>query len=276
MSCKYKYNNQWYTKEEVFSLLLKKRNINSKGELIKPNISNPKLSKKFEVVNDWDINDDGSSKTIKRFNTKEEADEYIKNIQEFHEAAGYKYGVIETPFATNGIEPKITNETLKESIENIKDKVVKNKFTDPDLNFENFKKEELEVWKDKYGKWYIATKEKNSYGIPLKQTLRSFIQKEKAIKSLENAYNYEEKEYTSQALINTKIAALKEAAKKYPRSLIRSEVKRINTSSSQELYDQFGADELPFQKISKDTQELFDKIMNTPSRVIDEKIKNCL
>jgi hypothetical protein len=38
------------------------------------------------------------------------------------------------------------------------------------------------------------------------------------------------KEYTSQALINTKIAKLKEVAKKYPRSLIRSEVKRINTS----------------------------------------------
>ena len=28
--------------------------------------------------------------------------------------------------------------------------------------------------------------------------------------------------------------------------------------------------------VSKETQKLFDKIMNTPSRVIDEKIKNCL
>ena len=40
------------------------------------------------------------------------------------------------------------------------------------------------------------------------------------------------KEYTSQALINTKIAALKEIAKKYPRSLIRSEVVSINDNSN--------------------------------------------
>ncbi|NDB86474.1 MAG: hypothetical protein EB127_27820, partial [Alphaproteobacteria bacterium] len=37
---------------------------------------------------------------------------------------------------------------------------------------------------------------------------------------------------TEQALINTKIADLKEVAKKYPRSLIRSEVKQIDPFSS--------------------------------------------
>jgi hypothetical protein len=49
-----------------------------------------------------------------------------------------------------------------------------------------------------------------------------------------------EKEYTSQALINTRIAALKETAKKYPRSLIRSEVKRVSGMA---------IDDVPFQKI---------------------------
>ena len=43
MSCKYKYNNQWYTKEEVFNLLLKEKGINSKGGLIKPKITNNKI-----------------------------------------------------------------------------------------------------------------------------------------------------------------------------------------------------------------------------------------
>jgi len=35
-------------------------------------------------------------------------------------------------------------------------------------------------------------------------------------------------------------------------------------------------DDYLFDNKSDKTQELFDKIMNTPSRVIDEKIKNCL
>ena len=64
------------------------------------------------------------------------------------------------------------------------------------------------------------------------------------------------KKNTLQALINTKISRLKEVAKKYPRNLIRGEVKRINTSSSQELYDQFGLDELPFQKYQEKQIEM--------------------
>ena len=42
-----------------------------------------------------------------------------------------------------------------------------------------------------------------------------------------------EKEFTSQALINTKIAKLKEVAKKYPRSLIRSEVKKTGSFNNE-------------------------------------------
>jgi hypothetical protein len=193
MSCKYKYNNQWYTKEEVFNLLLKERNINSKGELIKPNISNPKLSKKFEVVNDWDINDDGSSKTIKRFNTKEEADEYIKNIQEFHEAAGYKYGVTETPFATNGIEPKITNETLKENIESVKNKLdIFEKDEYPKTAKSVVYLESESEIKEYESKGYTKTGRISDEGFPEYALLNNKL-----------------REYTSQALINTKIAKLK-------------------------------------------------------------------
>ncbi|HOK59801.1 MAG TPA: hypothetical protein PK432_02365, partial [Candidatus Dojkabacteria bacterium] len=67
----------------------------------------------------------------------------------------------------------------------------------------------------------------------------------------------DKKEYTEQALINTKIAKLKEVAKKYPRSLIRSEVKPIRSSafSDSVMYDAvFDPDELPFQKASGSIQ----------------------
>lgn len=59
--------------------------------------------------------------------------------------------------------------------------------------------------------------------------------------------DYDEKEYTSQALINSKIAKLKEVAKEYPRSLIRSEVKAIGNSNIN-FFDNI---ETPFQKLSK-------------------------
>jgi len=60
---------------------------------------------------------------------------------------------------------------------------------------------------------------------------------------------FKNKEYTEQALINTKIAKLKEIAKKYPRSLIRSEVKPISGVLIESTPQLFDIDELPFQKI---------------------------
>jgi len=81
---------------------------------------------------------------------------------------------------------------------------------------------------------------------------------------------FKQKEYTGQALINTKIAALKEVAKKYPRSLIRSEVKSIKASAfaGSEMYNAgFDPDELPFQKLSKSPKEILQEKLN-------EQVKN--
>ena len=153
MSCKYKYNNQWYTKEEVFNLLLKEKGINSKGGLIKPKITNNKIEGR-------------------------------------------------------------TNETLKESIGGVKKKILS---PIHEQYGENPNKEAIEAdYKDG-----IITKEQRD--------------------SILNG-----KEYTEQALINTKIAALKEVAKKYPRSLIRSEVKPISQARQPLSYFE---DDMPFQKI---------------------------
>ena len=99
--------------------------------------------------------------------------------------------------------------------------------------------------------------------------LPQFKKSKEYYKKIFETVNSKDKEYTSQALINTKIAKLKEVAKKYPRSLIRSEVRRINTSSAQELYYQFGKDELPFQKLSKSPKEILQEKLNE----ITENIK---
>jgi len=75
--------------------------------------------------------------------------------------------------------------------------------------------------------------------------------------------------YTSQALINTKIAKLKEVSKKYPRSLIRSEVVPVNRNYVNS-YRQFD-DELPFQLIpttnKEVTPELYQSLINFVKKV---------
>ena len=63
--------------------------------------------------------------------------------------------------------------------------------------------------------------------------------------------NPPQEEYTKQALINTKIAKLKEVAKKHPRSLIRSEVRPIR-SDFDLGFEEYG---IPFQKVSEDNNE---------------------
>lgn len=63
-----------------------------------------------------------------------------------------------------------------------------------------------------------------------------------------------DKEYNNQALVNTKVSALKEVAKKYPRILISSEVKPINQYSEYDMFDD--SEDLPFQKVRSETKDL--------------------
>ena len=195
------------------------------GKLAKPEISKERAFKK--ITKEEFENAKSKGKVIKPSREKEGY-----GATEEVEYKGIKYvlqdSIIDSIYyyKSESIQPTQTNETLKESIDSVKEKLNENNLQDEDMPF-----------------------------TPKEQR----------------------KEYTSQALINTKIAALKEVAKKYPRSLIRSEVVKIQKGlpSGNWKEDMF-EDELPFQKVSKETQDLFDKIMNTPSRVIDEKIKTCL
>ena len=171
MSCKYKYNNQWYTKEEVFNLLLKEKGINSKGGLIKPKITNNKIEGR-------------------------------------------------------------TNETLKESIESITKKLtgIEKRSQYVDIGKDDFTygfNEEDNTW-DLFHPFDGATLHSYTTESEAKEAVKEYNEKR-------NKEFKKEKEYTSQALINTKIAALKEVAKKYPRSLIRSEVKSLSDFNTDDI-----------------------------------------
>lgn len=156
-----------------------------------------------------------------------------------------------------GIQPTQTKETLKESVSSIKNKTVKPRTVSS------------RVMKGPGGKdmeW--AVEYQFDLGYEIDSDLEFFNTEEEALRfdaSLRTE-SVNKKEYTSQAFINTKIAKLKEVAKKYPRSLIRSEVKPISGAFEDNTFIPFDVDELPFQKIpSEISQEPMFQLKGTES-----------
>jgi hypothetical protein len=175
----------------------------------------------------------------KKFKSVEEAEEFRKShILELKSRISNDIN-IEIPFNAKkdffenliGIQPTQTNKTLKESIESVKRKNTSLK--------EN--------------QWTVEPYAEGEYAVYT--FMGEFVEGQPTFKSLEEANTWlnqnqsKEKEYTSQALINTKIAKLKGVAKKYPRSLIRSEVRPIFGAFVGNDFYAFDKDELPFQKI---------------------------
>lgn len=159
--------------------------------------------------------------------------------------------IITEPNLIPGIQPTQTDYTLKEDIVKIDKKRIKGEY---------YAREEKEDGSYEYYDYNWITEDELiniKYYDYLPPSVEEIERRKKV--SVLNDFN----EYKSQALINTKIAKLKEVAKKYPRSLIRSEVKPINTSQYTSLFNE--ADDLPFQKVptynpeTKSKTELLDE-----------------
>jgi hypothetical protein len=143
-----------------------------------------------------------------------------------------------------------SSKELKESIESVQFKKIKSNSKEYWITKEEYDSSSAEEWTEDGEIFY---KDINDEVRLVKNGLS--YRKELLIQP-------EEKEYTSQALINTKIAKLKEVARKYPRSLIRSEVRLIDKKS---LFEPFN---LPFQKI----QFAPSGIDNIYYQLVDNKI----
>ena len=200
------------------------------GKLIKPEIKSPKkltLQEQEELKNLKTLQEEAIHTALPDFLSFE--DLFSKKDQDR----------INELQRTGGIQPTQTNETLKESINDVKMHYGGDKNNASLLSIELDKKTTTlnnlkEILNIKPDDW--ATNN------AIKKTQVKIDELKETIKKLGG-----KKEYTSQALINTKIAALKEIAKKYPRSLIRGEVKSVYTHEGTS-----GAyDFLPFQKVPK-------------------------
>ena len=148
---------------------------------------------------------------------------------------------------TNGIQPIQTRENTS-SIESVKDRIVEYSegSLTPKEKFTEVSQEEFEEAVSKGKKGYefgttsfgfSTTFEYNGYiytQIDYNQSKEKFISEDEFQSGdVYGKIKINNKEYTEQALINTKIAKLKEVAKKYPRSLITSKV--ISNDRSSEI-----------------------------------------
>lgn len=243
------------------------------GKLIKPEIKKQFQKEVWEVINT------GNRKAIKTFETKKEAEDWYSQEKNEAENLGLYLEVFKN--IKQGIQPTQTKDNLKESIESVKNKTLRifdnNKYVHPELGsmdgYNNFESDEFKLDTDTFKLLYnidiktynVVKKFPNYWQAVTKSNLEYYsnikgVQVSKIIEEQKKLLNkkiekFNKKEYTEQALINTKIAALKEVAKKYPRSLIRSEVKPIFGAFVGNTFQPFDVDDLPFQRIPSTTKE---------------------
>lgn len=208
------------------------------GKLVKPKINKSFRKDLISVENIYSENDNNYIWTIVTdtgsyfgtFSTERDAQNYLNNY--------------------SSIEPTQTNETLKESIQSVKSKLIY--YTDKyNSEIEQLAKDIDYLIKKYDGEDKVIDQQIKE----LKQKRNELIKKkEESLPKID---------YNSQALINTKISKLKEVAKKYPRSLIRSEVKPIFGVFTGETFIPFDKDDLPFQKIPTYSIQPSDNLINT-------------
>jgi len=195
------------------------------GKLVKPIISSNNNKTIYRVISEYNI--------IKDFYDIQEAELFVKEHNDIvDETDGMYYDmVIVNQDNSNQIQ---TENNLQESIENVKYRILYGKNTTPITKeiYDSILSEEYNHNED-----YIKAVTEGEYW-----------------RMSNGTYFYEtyrkEKEYTEQALINLRVAKLKEVTKKYPRILIRSEVKKINEHQFDELSF--------FQKIPINVEKLFE------------------
>ena len=169
------------------------------GKLEKPEIKKADIEK--YRVKDVQYFEGELFEDFQEFNTKEEAEEYVESKKYFsgHRLTIEKY---------SGKQPTQTKSNTT-SIESVKSKVLST--ANRPKSLEELQEGDGFIYFEKDGKYF-----------------KEDLSKQVDIEITKEEYEGSKKEYTNQALINLKIAALKEVARKYPRSLITSKVVPIN------------------------------------------------
>ena len=216
------------------------------GKLVKPEIEKRINNLVFTALGEY--NQDRKNSIIKEFKTKDEAVKWIEeNKEEYKNQTGSD--LILGEFWEEGKQPTQTKENTT-SIKSVKSKY---NLLDTEYGTLDLDKEELISAEDyleslktatiilndssinneyvNTNKWFINIESTYPKGnFDTKKEAEDYLKNkiQEAQNSLNKLKSKPKKEYTQQALTNLKVAALKEVARKYPRSLITSKVVPIN------------------------------------------------
>lgn len=172
-----------------------------------------------------------------------------------------------------GKQPTKTKDNLKESIRDTQNRVVKLFDRGFDELTEREQPEITDISDGGKDTRYLDTPFKltydNSEGKLQIELFKTLEEAENRKEELLKTQFKDKKDYTSQALVNKKIARLKEGAKKYPLSLIRSEVRPVDYSPFGLRNDLFQDDDLPFQKITSTDEKLQTEVDKIAEEIKD-------
>ena len=164
------------------------------GKLVKPEVRTEAAKEVYNIYNERE--------KIQSFDTNEEAEQWLEDNNDDIIENGLQLNIVKEK--EKGIQPTQTNETLKENINSVRDKIIADYTNTKDLNtgnslvfkddgFENNKIGDIVAYKN--NSYEIIGEEKESVEFPAQWLIKPI-----------------QKEYTEKAIINTKIAKLKEGS----------------------------------------------------------------
>ena len=214
------------------------------GEIIEPEISRQVNKEVYNIYNE--------RKKIQTFNTLKEAEDFLKENRDDIQENGITLNIVKE----KQIGKQPVNKTLKSSISDVEKRIIGKTFDRGYGEFTTSQEPNItDISDGGKDKRYLDEpfkltwdNEEGKLQIQLFKTLKEAEDKKQ--KLLDTQFK-NKKEYTEQALINTKIAALNKIPKKYHRSLIRSEVKQIldDYNYPDDATGGFEIDEVFFQKM---------------------------
>jgi len=215
------------------------------GKIVKPNIvkeGETQLGYELSLF----VNQDEF--ILETYSTLEEAEENLKIAKEYHKddliVSGGEFRI--TPRKVKGIPPKQTEENTS-SIDSIISELLPKAIKEESISSEEYYNAKVDEW----------TEDGETFYKDIDDSIR--LVRKGSIYKKEILSQPTQKEYTEQALINLKVAKIKESYKKYPRIFITSKV--YNFTSRKTVSRNFGLKVKEAEKSEKlTTKDLLNEI----------------
>lgn len=192
----------------------------------------------YDIYDNWDTDDSGEPRIEFSVNTEEEAKAFLVKNQKYEVEGGNRYNYQKVKKIV-GKTPSITRSTLKEKITDVRGRFTYYQGVIAAIQTKDYPNNKIGDILQFGGISYKIVNSEVTIDDDFKKSSPDYKREWFRLELIKNTYD-------KQAIINLKIARLKEQAKRYPRTLIRSEVRKINDYSRDYSKD---IEEIDFQKV---------------------------